>query len=272
MITEVHVKNNIYQHILVLKTNRKKRSSYKEFVVEGVRNINEAIRNGWKIKYFICREGNLSGWAQNILDNVKTDGNYRFSKELMKELSGKEDTSELIAVVQMQEYTLEQIKISENPFWVLFDRPSNKGNLGTLIRSCDALGVECLLITGHAVDIYDPDVIASTMGSFFSLKIVRIPDNDILDKVIKKVKEHHHSFQLVGTTAHGEKSIFELDLKSPLMLLIGNETKGLSYYLKSKSDKLCTIPMTETSAASSFNVSCAASIMMYEVVRQRITL
>lgn len=272
MITDVYVRNNIYQHILVLKTNRKKRTAYGEFVVEGVRNINEAIRNGWKIKYFVCVEGELSGWAQEILQSVRTEGNYRFSKSLMKELSGKEDTSELLAVVQMRDYKPSQIELSVNPFWVLFDRPSNKGNLGTMIRSCDALGVDLLILTGHAVDMYDPDVIVSSMGSFFSMKIIRISEHDTLERMVGRAKAHYGDFKLVGSTAHAQKKVLDLDLTTPLMLMVGNETKGLSYHLKEVSDELCTIPMAESSAASSFNVSCAASIMMYEVMRQRIGL
>ncbi|WP_310604231.1 TrmH family RNA methyltransferase [Anaerosporobacter sp.] len=272
MVIEVYVKNNIYQHILVLKTNRKKRNYYKEFVVEGVRNINEAIRNGWNIKYFVFIEGKISDWAQDILHEVKTNINYRFSKELMKELSSKEDTSELMAVVEMRENVFEQIELSTNPFFVLFDRPSNKGNLGTLVRSCDALGVDLLIIIGHAVDIYDPDVIVSSMGSFFSLKIVRILDNNKLDEFICNVRKKYSDFKMIGSTAHVQKTICELDLTSPLMLMIGNETKGLSYHYKEKSNELCSIPMAEKAVASSFNVSCAASIMMYEVVRQRTKL
>lgn len=269
MITEVRVKNNIYQHIVVLKTNRKKRNHYKEFVVEGVRNINEAISNGWRIKNFIFTEGKLSDWAQDILNRVKTSENYRFSMELMRELSGKEDTSELIAVVEMRDYTFRQMKLSSNPFIVLFDRPSNKGNLGTMIRSCDALGAELLIITGHSVDIYEPDVIVSSMGSFFSLPIIRVAENDALDEFIHEARKQYEDFKLIGSTAHAERAIYELDMTSPLMLMIGNETKGLSYHYKELCDELCTIPMAQTAAASSFNVSCAASIMMYEVTRQR---
>lgn len=127
-------------------------------------------------------------------------------------------------------------------------------------------------MTGHCVDMYDPDVIVSTMGSFFSLKIIRVSDNEMLENVISKVREQHGEVKLVGSTAHAENAIYELDLTSPLMLLVGNETKGLSYHLKEMSNELCKIPMAETSAASSFNVSCAASIMMYEVIRQRIGL
>lgn len=268
-MTRITVRNNIFQHIQVLKTNRTKRNRYGEFVVEGVRNINEVIKNGWQIKSFFCEEGELSDWAKELLASVKTKENYRFSKELMKELSSKEDTSELMAIVAMKEIVPMQMKLSSNPFLVLFDRPSNKGNLGTMIRSCDALGVDALILTGHGVDLYDPEVIAASMGSFFSLPVLRIAEPDTLYEMINRMKASYETFHMFGSTAHQKKAIDELDLTSPLMLFIGNETKGLSYAYKELCDELCTIPMAESSTASSFNVSCAASIMMYEVVRQR---
>ena len=71
-MTRITVRNNIYQHIQVLKTNRTKRNRYGEFVVEGVRNINEAVKNGWKIKSFFCGEEKLSDWAKELLATVKT--------------------------------------------------------------------------------------------------------------------------------------------------------------------------------------------------------
>ncbi|MBR2409724.1 MAG: hypothetical protein IKB07_12325 [Lachnospiraceae bacterium] len=268
-MTRITVRNNIFQHIQVLKTNRTKRNRYGEFVVEGVRNINEAVKNGWQIKSFLYGEGKLSDWAKELLTSVKTKENYQFSWELMKELSGKEDTSELMAIVAMKEITPTQMKLSSNPFLVLFDRPSNKGNLGTMIRSCDALGVDALILTGHGVDLYDPEVVAASMGSFFSLPVVRIAEQETLYELITRMKEAYGSFRMFGTTAHQQKAIYELDLTSPLLLFIGNETKGLSYAYKELCEELCTIPMAASSTATSFNVSCAASIMMYEVVRQR---
>ncbi len=268
-MTRITVRNNIFQHIQVLKMNRTKRNRYGEFVVEGVRNINEAIKNGWQITSFLYGEGELSDWAKELLASVKTKGNYQFSQELMKELSSKEDTSELMAIVAMKEILPKQMKLSSNPFLVLFDRPSNKGNLGTMIRSCDALGVDALIITGHAVDLYDPEVVAASMGSFFSLPVIRIAEQDALYEMINRMKANYGNFRMFGSTAHQQKAIYELELTSPLLLFVGNETKGLSYAYKELCDELCTIPMAESSTASSFNVSCAASIMMYEVVRQR---
>lgn len=269
---KIFSKNSAFQKFEVLKTNRNKRYRYNEFLVEGVRSLNEAVKNKWKIKSFLYDKNNLSGWAEDMINKVNTDLNFCLTTDLMKELSGKEDTSELMAVIEMREDKLDNVMLSDNPFIVLFDRPSNKGNLGTMIRSCDALGADMLIITGHSVDLYDTDVVVSAMGSFFNLPVIRISDNKALFEYIDKLKNKYPNFVTIGTTAHNEKSVYFADLTSPLMLMMGNETMGLNKAFKEYCDLLCTIPMAEKSYATSFNVSCAASILMYEVTRQRDTL
>lgn len=138
-----------------------------------------------------------------------------------------------------------------------------------MIRSCDALGVDLLIITGHAVDLYEPDVIVSAMGSFFNLPVIRINNNEDFYQFVETLRMKYPDFKIIGTTAHKEKPIYREDLKTPILLMMGNETMGLNKAFKEYCDVLCTIPMAENSYASSFNVSCAASIMMYEIVRQR---
>ena len=138
-----------------------------------------------------------------------------------------------------------------------------------MIRSCDALGADMLLITGHAVDLYDPDVVVSAMGSFFYLPVIRLSNNETLFAFVEKMKKEYPVFQLVGTTAHKETPVYTVDFTLPTMLMMGNETMGLNKAFKECCDILCTIPMAEDSYASSFNVSCAASILMYEITRQR---
>ena len=140
--TKIFSKNSTFQKFEVLKTNRNKRYRYNEFLVEGVRSLNEAVKNNWKIKSFLYDKSDLSDWAQDMIKRVNTDVNFCLTPDLMKELSGKEDTSELMAIIEMREDKLDQVILSPNPFIVLFDRPSNKGNLGTMIRSCDALGAD----------------------------------------------------------------------------------------------------------------------------------
>ena len=270
--TRIIAKDSTFQKFEVLKTNRNKRYKYNEFLVEGVRSLKEAVANKWNIKSFIYDSGNLSDWARGTISSVKTQGNFVLTPELMKDLSGKEDTSELMAIIEMREDRLENVPLSKTPFIVLFDRPSNKGNLGTIIRSCDSLGADMLIITGHAVDLYDPDVVVSAMGSFFNMPVIRIEDNNDLYSYINNLKGSYPSLLVAGSTAHKETPIEEVDFTRPLVLMIGNETMGLNKAFKDYCDVLCTIPMDEKSYATSFNVGCAASIMMYEVTRQRKSL
>jgi len=153
--------NSTFQEILALKENRTKRIQEKLFFVEGVQNIKEAINNKWEIYSFIYSlNTKLSDWAKNILN--KAEFNYVLTPELMNKLSDKESTSELLAIVKMKKQNLESF--TKKPLIILLDRPSKKGNFGTIIRSADALNVDQIFFTGHSVDIYDHKVITSSMG------------------------------------------------------------------------------------------------------------
>ena len=102
-------KNNDYQRFEVLKHNRNKRYKYNQFIVEGVRSLNEAVKNNWKIISFIYDKNNLSRWAKHMIETVKTEVNYTLTAQLLKELSGKEETSELLAIIEMREDRLENV-------------------------------------------------------------------------------------------------------------------------------------------------------------------
>lgn len=267
--TKIYSEIAAFQKFEVLRSNRNKRHRYGEFLVEGVLNINAAIKYGWEIASFIYSgERKLSGWAAGLLSSVPTTENFILTDKLMAKLSGKTDTSELLAVVRMRRDDRE-VSLSGSPVILLFDRPSNRGNLGTVLRSCDALGVELVVITGHAVDLYDPEVIAASMGSFFAVPAIRIDDGATLDKFISGLRARYPGFRTVATTAHREKTIWNSDLRPPVMLMLGNETDGLARSLYERADLTVTIPMAESSFATSFNVACAATVMLYEITRQK---
>lgn len=269
-VNKIYTKNAAYQKFETLRTNKNKRHKYNEFIIEGVRNINEAVKNNWRINSFVYqKEKKLSDWASGLLCGVKTKINYELTEELMNEFSGKENASELIAVAEMKSNTKEPNELSKNPVLALFDRPSNKGNLGTIIRSCDAFGVEELIITGHSIDIYDPEVIGASMGSFFKLPFLKLSDNGEIDGYITKLKLQYPKLKIIGTTAKKKTNIYEIDMTTPVLFLIGNETDGLNRHYFEICDMTATIPQNENSAASSVNVSCAAAVMFYEAVRQR---
>ncbi len=269
-VQRIYSKNASYQRFQVLKTNRNKRHRYGAFFVEGVRNLNEAVENGWQVESFLYAiDAPLSSWARGLLASVPTQGNYALAPQLMAELSGKGDTSELLAVVKMRPDDFSQLRALGNPLWVLFDRPSNRGNLGTLLRSCDGLGASGLILTGHGVDLYDPEVVVASMGSFFRVPAIRAGDNASVLGFIQKMRESFPGLRVVGTTAHRQRPVYQEDLAGPLLLMVGNETDGLCHAFKEACDVLCTIPMAAGSSASSFNVACAATVLLYEASRQR---
>lgn len=269
-------RNASYQQLQGLRDNRTKRLRQGAFFVEGVRNINQAIGAGWNIRSFIYSEKNLSDWAENILASVETAVNYRLTEELMAELSGKEDASELMAVVEMKKFrrwweaggSAGQQAV-KNPLLVLFDRPGNKGNLGTILRTCDALGADGLFLTGHGVDLYDPEVLQASMGSFFRVPVWQMERSEEWEACVAALRAKYPALRLVGTTAHREQPVYRQQLSGPVVIMLGNETLGLSHRYKEMADVLCSIPMAETSSASSLNVGCAASILLYEAARQR---
>lgn len=269
MRKDIYSKNADYQKFQVLKTNRNKRHRYGEFFVEGVRNLNQARENGWEFAAFLyALDRPLSRWAQEMLDQAPAPVHYRLTGALLDGLSGKEDGSELMAVVEMRQGGAGLLGRPANPLWVLFDRPSNRGNLGTLLRSCDGLGADGLILTGHGVDLYDPEVVTASMGSFFRVPAVQL-ENSQAAAFLARMREEYPGFQTIGTTAHRQHPIYGADLTGPLLLMLGNETDGLSYAFKQSCDRLCTIPMAEESSASSFNVACAGTVLLYEAARQR---
>ena len=268
----IRSKDAAWQKLEVLKTNRNKRYRYFEFLVEGVRNLNEALRYGWTFSSLIYPAGTpLSDWAKDMLKRVPTEVNLELTPALMRELSEKEDTSELMAVVKMRPDDLSAIRPRNGnaPLVALFDRPSNKGNLGTILRTLDALGADGLILTGHGVDLYDPETVGASMGSFFRVPAVRVPRHDDLNAFFDGLRAEYGSLSVLGTTAHAEKPLWDCDLTRPAVFMIGCETDGLSEGLRPYCTELVPIPMDAGSSASSFNVACAATVMFYEAARQR---
>ena len=264
-ILKIGKANATFQEILALKENRTKRYSCKKFFVEGVQNIKDAIANKWEIDSFIFSDfDGLSSWAKSVLEYAENC--YQLTEELMFKLSDKDETSELLAIVRMKEQKL-NINNLDNPLFILFDRPSKKGNLGTIIRSADALFVNQLFFTGHAVDIYDHTVITSSMGSFFKVPFKFLNSNNEFEELVAMLKEKYADFQVVATSLQTDNSLSECNFKKPTLLLVGNEANGLSKFYIDKSDELVKIDMNEN--IDSLNVACATSICLYEINRQR---
>lgn len=265
-LIRLYTENSEFQTIETLRRNRTKRHASGEFFIEGVRAINQALRHQWKINAWIySREKRLSDWAEGILERSPASRHYELTLALQQKLSQKEDTSELLALAAIPPDDLQRIPATS--LVVVLDRPASPGNLGSIIRSCDALGADGLVITGHAADLYDPETIRATTGSFFSLPSVCLPSPAPLAAWILSLKQETTDWQVVGTSAHSQTPLQQHNFRLPTLLLIGNETHGLSQNMRSLCNSLVTIPMS--GSATSLNVANAASICLYEIARQR---
>ncbi len=268
IVSRIYSENAEFQQIETLSRNRAKRNRSAEFFVEGVRAITQAVRNNWTINALVyTREKRLSDWAEGVIARTGAKAHYELPFHLMQKLSQKEETSELIAIAAMRDDELSRIPESDHLLAVVFDRPANPGNLGTVIRSCDALGVDGVVITGHSVDLYDPETIRASTGSVFCVPAVRLPSHSELIPWLDGLKRRLSRLQVVGTSAKAQIPIQDHDFTVPTVLLVGNENHGLSEQYKGLCDAMVTIPMY--GSATSLNVACAASILLYEVARQR---
>lgn len=266
--TRITSRNARFQQWQSLLTNRTKRQRQSEFLVQGVRPISLALAAGWPVRTLLYNgDRALSAWASGALASSAAD-QVAMSGELMHELGEKTDeTPELIAVLELPPDDLDRITLSADTLGVVFDRPINPGNIGTLIRSADAFGASFVLVTGHAADPYDPRSVRASAGSLFGPPVVRVPSHA---PVLSWLGGTDPRPLLIATDEHGELDVADADLTGPVVLLIGNETTGLSASWRDACDLTVKIPIA--GLASSLNAANAATVVLYEASRQRSAL
>ena len=260
----ISTKNSEFQIIQALKLNRVKRNRSNEVFVEGIESIKQIITAGVEITRIIVHDQKrLSNWGSNLIENCQTTV-IEMDFELYKELCDREEPSEMLVTAKIKPLSLEKLSLPENPFVLIFDRPSDHGNLGSIIRSANSFNVDAIFILGHTIDIYDPKVIRSSLGSIFHSRIIHIQSMQELEDWIKDQK-HKNNISIVGTDSTGDVSLAERELRKPIALVLGNEAKGMSVALKNLCDFIISIPMS--GSVNSLNVASAGSILLWDVYK-----
>jgi len=265
----ISVKNAEYQIIQALKTNRVKRSQTHEVFVEGIESIKQLLNTDIEItRVIIYDEKNLSDWGKNLVTKHKSKL-INMSFDLYKELCDREEPSEVLVTAKIKPISLEDLSLPEKPFILIFDRPSDYGNFGSILRSANSFNVDVILVIGHGIDVYDPKVIRSSLGGIFHAKIIQIESMKVLENWIEIQKGKSH-LQVIGTDSTGSVSLSNTKLEKPIALVLGNEAKGMSVALKNLCDVIISIPISGN--VNSLNVANAASIFMWEVYKNEMSL
>ena len=266
----VSSRNARFQQWQALLGNRNKRQRAGEFLVQGVRPISLAARSGWPFRALIYdSQRPLSQWAQALLRDAGTT-QVPMAPELLAELGEKDEgVPELVAVVEMPADDLGRIDAGGGFLGVVLDRLASPGNVGSIIRSADALGARAVIVTGHAADIYDPRCVRASTGSLFALPVVRVPGPREVTAWVAAQRARGRPLVLAAADERGDRDVFDFDLTQPALLVIGNEGTGLSAAWREACDAVVRIPMA--GAASSLNAAAAATVMLYEAARQRKT-
>lgn len=266
--TRLERRNALFQQWQALLTNRTKRTRSGEMLIQGVRPITQAIAHGVEIRALLSDgRPQPSRWAEALLADPPAPV-VEVAPELMAELGEREDGApELLALAAVPSDDLGRLAPADSSVVVVFDRPSGPGNIGSLSRSADALGADAMLITGRSADAWDPAAIRASTGSLFSLPVLRLPSHrEVLDWVEGR-RALGEKWTIIGLDEAGGRELAGEDLRGRLLVVVGNETVGMSAGWRDSCDVIAEIPMG--GSASSLNASVAGSIALYEIQRQR---
>jgi len=265
-VTPVTRRNARFQQWEALLANRTKRTRTGAFLIQGVRPITLAVEHGWPIESLLLAQvGRRSPWVAGILAAVAAP-RFELAAELLHELGGKQDeTPELVAVGRVLPDDLDRIDLGgAAPLLVVFDRPTNPGNLGTLVRSGDAFGASGVAVAGHSADIYDPRTVRASTGSLFTLPVVHVASAEVM---LTWLDGQRADLRIVGTDEGAATTIDRADLRGPTVVVVGNESGGMSAAWRAACTDVVSIPIG--GGASSLNAASAATVVLYEAARQR---
>lgn len=253
--------NETIKHIRKLK-EKKYRDEYGEYVIEGIKLINEAIEENANIKtILVCDNCNkIEKINQNSMYEVAKQNCLYVDEKVFNTITDVRNPQGILAVVEKNGEEKE-INYNEDVIVVL-DDIQDPGNIGTILRTLDSVGLSQVIISKRSGDVYNSKVVRSTMGAIFRVKIIESED---LKETLKTIKKH--KFKVVSTSLDTDKSMYDIEYKK-VAIVVGNEANGVSKEIQDMSDEKIKIPML--GKTESLNVSVATGVVLYEYVRKKI--
>lgn len=251
--------NEIVKHIKKLK-EKKYREEYKEFIVEGIKMVQEAIEENAEIKsIIICDDCKVqSNIPSELMYEIAKFNCIYVAEKVFVTMSDVINPQGIMAIIKKPENKETEIDFSKD-IYLLLDNIQDPGNMGTILRTADSLNMTQIIVSKGSSDIYNPKVVRSTMGAIYRIKVVEV---ESLAKTVKEFKKH--KIDVYATDLRTDKSIYDVDYKKSA-IVIGNEANGVSEeVLKEATDRI-KIPMI--GKTESLNAAVATSVILYEAYR-----
>ena len=236
------VQNTRVKHVVALQQKSSLRREEGLFVVEGQREIEHCVACGYEVVELYKKDENVSAVVYEKMA-------YRGSTEGM------------IAVVKCKEHTLKDLRLKENPLIVVLKSVEKPGNLGAVLRTAEAAGVDAVIVCDPLTDVYNPNVIRASIGGVFCVPTAVCSS----EECIAFLKAHQ--IQILTAQLQDSYEYYDYDMRQATAIVMGTESTGLSQQWREAADAHIRIPML--GRLDSLNVSVSAAILMYEAVRQR---
>jgi TrmH family RNA methyltransferase len=242
--------------------DRRTRRSEGAFVVEGVQPVWRAIEAGWDVQTLLVVPTRLPDSAAGMVAQQRAAGTRvaELAEQLAARLADRDTPPGLLAVVSARATSLDELPVTPGSVYVALSEVGNPGNLGTVIRTADAVGAAAVILVGNTADQYAPAAVKASMGSLFALPVARARDADALFHWTGAAGVH-----VVATSGYAEQDHWSGPYATPVAVLLGSEGDGLPPEQIDRADRVVRIPMVGT--AASLNLAVAAAHMLYEVRR-----
>lgn len=248
--------NPFVKHIRGLR-QKKARVESGSFLVEGIHHVGEAVEAGWDVEAILYSPGQLtSSFAKDLITRAHQLKSriQPVSIEVMESLADKENPQGILAVVKQKFFSFDDLKTIGHG--VALVSPQDPGNLGTILRTMDAVGIDALIQLDGGVELYHPTVIRASMGTIFWKPVVQSSFGDFMAWARK------NGIQVIGTSSKADVDYHTLVPQERWALVLGNEQKGLSSEQSAACDVTVSLPMR--GRVSSLNLSVAAGVLLYQ--------
>ncbi|MDE3045414.1 MAG: RNA methyltransferase [Verrucomicrobiota bacterium] len=240
---------------------RKERDETGRFLIEGYRELKRAIDAGRTIEtLFICPSFYLGTNEPALIQQTGVQP-IECTEKVFAKLSYRDRPDGLLAIAPQTHLSLRDLQLKKVPFLVIAESIEKPGNLGTILRSADAAGVDAVIVCDPTTDIHNPNVVRSSVGTLFTVPVIEATSEETLRFLKEK------GIAIAAATPHAKLEFTKADLTVPVALAVGTEQYGLSDAWMKQADIQVRIPMF--GAADSLNVASATTLVLYEVVRQR---